>query len=155
MFIYVQESLPEISKGIGMHQRDPCVTLNIWLFHGCLPPSQILLFLKAFALLSAVFAGFSQPRISSGRNLSLSVYIVFVSKAIICNLPSPTYPRKPILLKAYIAEPCAIFPLPGKLCWQHIQWQRRWAPSKRYTGCVRDQTPAISARQLHLPHLSQ
>lgn len=36
-----------------------------------------------------VFVDFPQPRRSSGRNLSLSVYIVFVSNPIICNLPSP------------------------------------------------------------------
>ena len=86
------------------------------MLHGWVPPSQRLLFGKAFALPSVVFVGFLQPRRSSGRNLSLSVYIVFVSEAIICNLPSPTNPRDPILLKTYIAEACAAFLLPGKIC---------------------------------------
>lgn len=84
------------------------------MFHGWFPPSLRLLFGKAFILLSVVFVGFLQPRRSSGRNLSLSVYIVFVSKAIICNLPSPTNPREPILLKTYIAEACAAFLFPWK-----------------------------------------
>lgn len=70
------------------------------MLRGWLPPSLRLLFEKAFALLSEVFVGFFQPRRSSGRNLSLSVCIVFVSKAIICNLPSPTSPREPTL------QPC-------------------------------------------------
>jgi len=59
--------------------------------------------------------GFLQPRRSSGRNLSLSAYIVFVFKAIICNLPSPTNPKEPKWIKTYIAEACAAFLLPGKL----------------------------------------
>ena len=121
MCIYVQESLPEISRELEMYQRGLCATLNICMFHGWLPSSQKLLFRKAFTLLSVVFVGFLQPRRSSGRNLSLSVCIVFVSKAVICNLPSPTNPREPILLKTYIAEACAAFLLPGKLCLQHIQ----------------------------------
>lgn len=121
------------------------------MFHGWLTPSLRLLFGKAFALFLLVFVGFLQPRRSSGRNLSISVYIVFVSKAIICNLPSLTNPREPILLKTYIAEACAAFLLPGKLCQQHIQWLRRWAPSKRQTECIRDQISTTSARQLRLP----
>lgn len=145
MHIYVQESLPEISRELEMYQRGPCVILNICMFHGWLPPSQRLLFGKAFALLLVVFVGFLQPRRSSGRNPSLSDYIAFVSKAIICNLPSPTNPRESILLKTYITEACVTFLLPGKLCRQHIQWQRRWAPSKSQTECIRDQTSATSA----------
>lgn len=52
---------------------------------------------KAFALLLDVFVGILQLGRSSGKNLSLSVYIVFVSKAIICNLSSPVSPREPML----------------------------------------------------------
>ena len=55
---------------------------------------------KSFALLLDVFVGILQLVRSSGKNLSLSVYIVFVSKAIICNLSSPIIPREPML------QPC-------------------------------------------------
>lgn len=142
---------PEISRELEKyHRRCPCVTLNICMFHGWLASPQGLLLVK---LCCGCGFFFSLGKAVGG--FCVSVQIVFFSKVIICNLPSPTNPREPILLKTYIAWSSAAYLSPGKWCQQHIQWLRRWAPGKSQSKCFRVQTPATSARQLHLPHSCQ
>lgn len=73
-----------------MHQRGPCVTLNIYMFLGCVPLFQRLLFGKAFPSLFGCVCWFSSAQEKQWEeSVSLSLCIVFVSHTIICNLPSP------------------------------------------------------------------
>lgn len=97
MCIYVQEPLPEISGELGMHQRGPCVTLNICMFHGWLLPSLKLLLGKAFALLSVVCAGFLSPAVGG---ICLPLSTLFLSpKPLFVIFPPPQIPGSQYCLK--------------------------------------------------------
>lgn len=72
-----------------MHQRGACVTLNMCMFQGCLPPSQRVLFGKVFASFLGCVCGFSSAQEKQWEDyVTLSLHC-FVSNTIICNLPSP------------------------------------------------------------------
>lgn len=154
--MYVQESLPEISREWEMHQRGPCVTLNICMFLGCVPLFQRLLFGKAFPSLFGCVCWFSSAQEKQWEeSVSLSLSALFLSLTrLFVIFPPPTNPREAMLIKTYIAEAYATILFPGKPCQQHIQWLRRWRPGKSFSKCIRDQTYTVSARQLQLPLLS-
>ena len=148
--IYVQESLPEMSRGLEMHQRALChfKYLHVsWLASSFLETSVWKSFHFAFGCVCWVF--FSLGEAVGGTCLSLPTLFLSL-KPLFVIFPPPQIPRSQNGLK--LTLPKLVLHFSYLENWPHIQWQRRWAAGKSHTEWTRDQTSAISTRQLHLPH---